>query len=123
MNRNNDVHAYMFEQSIHTGVVIGCFDAFCQTITQKTVVVMDNASIHRSEEFADRIPYWKKQGLIIKYLPPYSPELNLIEILWQTPPRPPLRPCVIPPTGFSPGKTSSCEGLSRAQNALMSYTV
>ena len=83
MNRNNDLHAYMFEQSIHTGVVIGCFDAFCQTITQKTVVVMDNASIHRSEEFEDRIPYWKKQGLIIKYLPPYSPELNLIEILWR----------------------------------------
>jgi hypothetical protein len=26
MNRNNDVHAYMFDQSIHTGVVIGCFD-------------------------------------------------------------------------------------------------
>ena len=44
---------------------------------------MDNASIHQSEEFNDRIPYWKKQGLIIKYLPPYSPELNLIEILWR----------------------------------------
>lgn len=83
MNRNNDLHSYMFEQSIHTGVVIGCFDAFCRTITKKTVVVMDNASIHRSEDFEDRIPYWKKQGLIVKYLPPYSPELNLIEILWR----------------------------------------
>src|SRR6266487_1285084 len=74
---------YMFEQSIHTGVVIACFDAFCQTITKKTVVVVDNASIHRSEEFEDRMPHWKKHGLIIKYLPPYSPELNLIEILWR----------------------------------------
>ena len=81
MNRHNDLHTYMFEQSIHTGVVIACFDAFCRTITTKTVVVVDNASIHRSEEFEDRVPYWKKQGLIIKYLPPYSPELNLIEIL------------------------------------------
>ena len=83
MNRNNDLHAYMFEASIHTGVVIACFDAFCQTITKKTVVVVDNASIHTSEEFADRIPYWKKRGLVIKYLSPYSPELNLIEILWR----------------------------------------
>src|SRR4030095_9747651 len=83
MNRNNDLHAYMFEQSIHTGVVMACFDAFCQTITKKTVVIMDNASIHTSEEFAHRIPSWKKQGLVIKYLPPYSPELNLIEILWR----------------------------------------
>ena len=83
MNRQNDLHPFMFEGSIHTGVVIACFDAFCQTLTQKTVVVMDHASIHRSEEFEDRIPYWKKQGLSIKYLPPYSPELNLIEILWR----------------------------------------
>jgi transposase len=83
MNRNNDLHAFMFEQSIHTGVVIACFDAFCQTITKKTVVVVDNASIHRSEEFEARIPYWHKRGLIIKYLSPYSPELNLIEILWR----------------------------------------
>jgi len=66
MNRNNDLHSYMFEQSIHTGVVIACFDAFCKTLTKKTVIVIDNASIHTSEEFADRIPYWKKQGLIIK---------------------------------------------------------
>jgi transposase len=83
MNRNNDFHSFMFEDSIHTGVVIACFDAFCQTITKKTVVVIDNASIHTSEEFEDRIPYWKKQGLVIKYLPPYCPELNLIEILWR----------------------------------------
>jgi transposase len=42
-----------------------------------------SASIHRSEAFEDRRPYWKKHGLIIKYLSPYSPELNLIEILWR----------------------------------------
>jgi len=83
MNRKNDLHSYSFDQSIHTGVVVACFDAFCKTITQKTVVMIDNASIHTSEEFEDRIPYWKKQGLIIKYLPTYSPELNLIEILWR----------------------------------------
>src|SRR5260370_4881694 len=83
MNLQNDLHTYLFEESIHTGVVIACFDAFCHTITTKTVVVVDNASIHRSEEFEDRMPYWKKHGLIIKYLSSYSPELNLIEILWR----------------------------------------
>ena len=83
MNRQNDLHPFMFEDSIHTGVVMACFDTFCHTLTKKTVVVIDNASIHTSEDFADRIPYWKKKGLTIKYLPPYSPELNLIEILWR----------------------------------------
>src|SRR5262250_2070475 len=83
MNRQNDLHPFMFEGSVHTGVVIACFDTFCQTLTKKTVVVIDNASIHTSEEFEDKLPYWQKKGLIIKYLPPYSPELNLIEILWR----------------------------------------
>jgi hypothetical protein len=77
MNRHNDLQAFMFEASIHTGVVIACFDAFCHTLTKKTVVVVDNASIHTSEEFEDRIPYWKKQGLVIKYLRPYSPDWTL----------------------------------------------
>ncbi len=83
MNRQNDLHPYLFDQSVHTGVVIGCFDDFCQTITTQTVVVVDNASVHRSDEFEDRIPYWKKQGLTVKFLSSYSPELNLIEILWR----------------------------------------
>ena len=73
----------MFEQSIDTSVVVACLHDFCQRITKKTVVVMDNASIHRSEEFADYIPLWKKKGLHIKYLIPYAPELNRIEILWR----------------------------------------
>ena len=68
MKRHHDLPTSMFAQPIHTGVVIACFDAFCQTVTKKTVVVVDNASIHRSEEFEDRIPYWKKHGLIIKDL-------------------------------------------------------
>ena len=73
----------MFEGSIHPGVVTACFDAFCQTLTKKTVVIIDNASIHTSEEFEDKLPYWQKKGLIVKSLSPYSPELNLIEILWR----------------------------------------
>jgi len=83
MNRQNALHTSMFEQSIHSGIVIACFDAFCHTMKKKTVVVLDNASIHTSEEFEERLPVWKKQGLILKYLPPYSPELYLIEILWR----------------------------------------
>jgi len=66
MNRKNDLHPYMFDQSIHTSVVMACFDAFCKTIKKKTVVMIDNASIHTSEEFEDRIPHWKQQGLLIK---------------------------------------------------------
>jgi transposase len=74
IHRDNDVHASMCEQSIHTGVVVACFDACCHTITHKTVGAVDHASIHRSEACEDRRPSWKKHGLIIQYLSPYSPE-------------------------------------------------
>ena len=43
MNRKNDLHPFIFEQSVHTGVVIACFEAFSKTLKKKTVVVMDLA--------------------------------------------------------------------------------
>ena len=33
------------------------------------------------EKFEEYLAQWKKKGLRIKYLIPYAPELNLIEIL------------------------------------------
>ena len=68
MNKKNDLHPFLFEQSVDTSVVIACFEAFSKTLKKKTVVVMDNASIHTSEEFDECLPKWKKKGLIIKYL-------------------------------------------------------
>jgi transposase len=32
MNSKNDLHPFIFEQSVHTGVVIACFEAFSQTL-------------------------------------------------------------------------------------------
>ena len=46
-------------------------------------MLLDNGPLHRSQEFIEQIPKWVKKDLSIKYLPPYSPELNLIEILWR----------------------------------------
>lgn len=71
------------EGSVDTDIVIGCFDAFSDTITQKTVVVIDNAPIHKSQAFQKKLPTWEKKGLFLYFLPAYSPELNLIEILWR----------------------------------------
>lgn len=48
-----------------------------------TVVVLDNAPIHRSKAFQKKIVEWQKKKLKIFWLPTYSPQLNLIEILWR----------------------------------------
>ena len=67
MNRKNALYPYLFDQSITTAVVVACLNDFCKNIKKKTVVVMDNSSIHRSEEFEEYMALWKKKGLIIKY--------------------------------------------------------
>lgn len=44
---------------------------------------MDQASIHTSEKILNKLEEWEKKNLQIFWLPPYSPHLNLIEILWR----------------------------------------
>jgi putative transposase len=48
-----------------------------------TVVVLDNASFHRGQAIRARQPIWAAKGLLLRYLPPYCPMLNRIEITWR----------------------------------------
>ena len=52
-------------------------------LPQPTVLVLDNASIHKAGLVKDQLATWAAQGLTLFFLPPYSPELNRIEILWR----------------------------------------
>ncbi len=83
LNTDNDLTPFCIESSVTSDIVVGCFDLFSETITRKTVVIIDNAPIHTSQAFQEKIPLWEKKGLFLKFLPGYSPELNLIEILWR----------------------------------------
>jgi hypothetical protein len=47
------------------------------------VIVLDNYSVHRSAVVKDLLPALKAAGVTVFYLPPYSPELNIIEHLWR----------------------------------------
>lgn len=42
-------------------------------------VILDNATFHKSEKIRERI---EKANCTLKYLPPYSPDLNEIEHYW-----------------------------------------
>lgn len=83
LNKDNDIFPFTFTGSINTEAVIEAFDLFAKNLENKTFVIIDNASAHRSKAFIRKISEWNKQGLIPKFLPSYSPELNLIEILWR----------------------------------------
>jgi len=48
-----------------------------------TVVVLDNAGIHRSKVVRAAVPELWARRVYLYYLPPYSPELNAIEPLFR----------------------------------------
>jgi hypothetical protein len=59
-------------------------DLAAQEHTVPRILVLDNASFHKGKQIDKRRRReWMAQGLFLYYLPPYSPELNRIEILWK----------------------------------------
>lgn len=82
-SQSQDFYAHTVQGSVDSEVVIACFDQFVQTISKKTVVIIDNAPTHTSHKFKNKLQEWASKGLIVKYLPTYSSELNLIEIVWR----------------------------------------
>jgi hypothetical protein len=83
MSRDNRFEGYSSMGSLNSAAIIAFIDDFAKRTRRKTIVVIDNASIHHSKEFHDRIAQWREQDLYIFYLPTYSPHLNPIEILWR----------------------------------------
>ena len=83
MNRQNTRPAYVSEQTINSDVIIACIDTFFAVVERPTFIVVDRASIHTSNAILYQLEEWKERGLTIFELPTYSPELNLIDILWR----------------------------------------
>ncbi|WP_321900125.1 IS630 family transposase [Paraburkholderia heleia] len=48
-----------------------------------TVIVLDNASVHHGISEATRQRWLLEHKTVLFYLPAYSPELNMIEIVWR----------------------------------------
>jgi len=82
---DNQLKAYTTTGIINSDFLIAIFDDFVEQLPKnsKTIVILDNAPTHTSNLFQDKIEEWEEQGLILYFLPTYSPELNRIEILWR----------------------------------------
>ena len=83
MHRQNGLESYVSEQSVTSDVVAACIETFFPQVEKPTVIVMDQASIHTGQQMRERRDEWAARGLHLFDLPTYSPELNLIEILWR----------------------------------------
>ena len=69
--------------SVDSEFIIKVIDKYCELMTNPTILVLDNAPVHTSEAVAEKRKEWEKIGLTLYFLPTYSPQLNLIEILWR----------------------------------------
>lgn len=83
ISRSNDFIYKVSEKNINADFIVEFFDDLSLNIQKKTVVVLDNASIHRAKKVTKLLECWQKRGLYIFFLPPYSPQLNIAERLWK----------------------------------------
>lgn len=85
LSRQSELVPFLFDGTCTAALVKSCFESFCtqREGTLPTIVVLDNAPVHTAKLFLESIPDWQDRGLFPYFLPSYSPELNLIEILWK----------------------------------------
>lgn len=83
VDRNCKYHGFTTTKSINSERFIEFVDEFSMSITKPTVLVVDNASVHKSKKVKEYFKCWNDRGLYIFYLPPYSPHLNIAETVWR----------------------------------------
>lgn len=83
MRRKNELFFEVNETTFNSDKLIQFMDKFVNQIVKKTVMILDNSPIHKSKKLMTKIKEWEESDLLIYFLPLYSPELNLIEILWR----------------------------------------
>lgn len=83
LSRQDPLHHFETQQKITAAFVIESVEALLPALPGPTVLVLDNATVHRSGLVRDKRREWKRKGLRLLFLPPYCPHLNLIETLWR----------------------------------------
>ena len=72
--------AALFDNSIHTDIFLAWMrQMLLPVLPNGAVIVMDNASFHKSERIKEAI---EATGCFLEYPPTYSPDLNPIEHKW-----------------------------------------
>lgn len=80
---DNVAITYRSGANINSQFLISAIDDFCQYIEKPTVLVIDNAPVHRSKLFYKQLSRWQEKDLYIFFLPRYSPHLNIAETFWR----------------------------------------
>jgi transposase len=83
LTRANDILFETTRRRITSQFIVEQLERLSFSVKRMTVVVLDNARVHTSQQVQERRPFWQQRGLFVFYLPPYSPHLNIAERLWR----------------------------------------
>ena len=83
MSRYGQANMFWTHQTVNSSYILKCLEQVAGEIQKTTVVVLDQATWHTANIIQQQMDNWAEKGLYIFYLPPYSPHLNLIEMLWR----------------------------------------
>ena len=83
LSRDNRIRYATREESVTADFVVEELDRLSLEIIKPTVVVLDNAKVHRAAKVKKQLETWQQRGLFLFYLPTYSPHLNIAERLWK----------------------------------------
>ena len=70
---------FLIQEWIEQGNTIENF----YTDSAKIVIILDNASFHKKKDILDKIES-EMPNIILEFLPEYSPDYNLIELVWHS---------------------------------------
>jgi transposase len=74
-------HSMVYQDTATSNTVLSFFKTYLPKLTKPSVIIMDNASYHKSKELQQ---LFEQHNHLLIFLPPYSPDLNPIENLWGT---------------------------------------
>lgn len=84
LSETGQLVSFTRQQSSDSAFVMECISTWARGLTKETVLVLDNAPMHRSKAFTACLAHWQEQGLYVFFLPTYSPHLTKAEWLWRT---------------------------------------
>jgi transposase len=81
---SGELEDFMFSGSMSSKIFIDFIKSVSEKHDKPIVFILDNASFHKSKEVQECAEEFKQKNITLKFLPPYSPELNRIEKFWHT---------------------------------------
>jgi transposase len=81
---SGELEDFMFSGPMSSKIFTDFVDEIADKYDKEIVFIIDNASFHKSKAVAEWVKNSKPKNVTLKFLPPYSPELNRIEKFWHT---------------------------------------